>query len=178
MPADKPSGRLYILNSDEIAALYERPKFDDEERIQFFALSAEAQLALAHWHTFSSRITFILQLGYFKAVQQFFTFELADVAEDVAWIQQTYFPSRPPLTKLVSKGTRLSHQAQILRLHNYRHCSVADNEQLEQRAHQAVRISSKPRFVLRELQHFLSDHALSQVILAWITDLLQPAFGT
>lgn len=152
--------RLQILNSHEIATLYGRPHFSNEERAHYFALSADEQTALVHWHTYASRIVFILQLGYFKASQQFFTFELADVEEDVAWIQQAYFPDQAPPNKLVAKGTRLKHQTEILRLHNYRTCGVAERGMLVTRANQAVRISSKPRFVLHQLRDFLADRRI------------------
>ena len=114
---------------------------------------------LPQLHTYTSRIFFILQLGYFKyfkAVQQFFMFKLDEVVQDVTWIQQTHFPGRELATKPVAKGTRLKHQSLILHLCDYRLCGDLERRQLANKAEQVVRISSKPVFVLYELLHFLA----------------------
>ena len=61
--------RLQILGEEEIASIYERPHFTYEERLLYFSLTAPEKQALEQFHTFSSRIFYILQLGYFKARQ-------------------------------------------------------------------------------------------------------------
>jgi TnpA family transposase len=155
-----PSRRLHILSASEVEALYGRSQFTDEERAHFFALTAEELKELSALHTFGSRILFILQLGCFKAVQQFFVFEPADVADDVQWIQQTYFASvQQPIT-LAGRTTRLKQQQIILRLTGYHLCEEAEREQLRLRASQAVRISSKPLFILRDLRRYLSEQKI------------------
>ena len=103
---DDSSKRLHVLSANEIAALYDLPKFTAEEQAHFFSLSADARALLPKWHTFASRMFFILQLGYFKAVQQFFVFKLAEVIEDVIWIRQNHLPDRELPTSTVAKGTR------------------------------------------------------------------------
>ena len=155
-----PSRRLHILSASEVEALYGRPQFTDEERAHFFTLTAEELTALSTLHTFGSRILFILQLGYFKAVQQFFVLEIADVADDVQWIQQTYFANTKQLITLAGKATRLKQQQLILELTGYRPCGKTAREQLRTRAAQAVRISSKPLFILRDLCRYLSEQKI------------------
>jgi Domain of unknown function (DUF4158) len=76
--------RLRILGDDEIEALYGRPHFSDDERLEYFALSLTEKAALEQLHSIKSRIYFILQLGYFKSHHTFFVFDLPDVAEDCA----------------------------------------------------------------------------------------------
>jgi len=146
--ANVPSRRLHILSVSEVEALYGRPQFTDEDCALFFALTAEELTELSALHTVGSRILFILQLGYFKAVQQFFLFEPADVADDMQWIQQTYFTNVPQPIALASKTTRLKQQQIILHLTGYRLCREAEREQLRVRTAQTVRISSKPLFIL------------------------------
>ena len=53
--------RLRILGDDEIEALYGRPHFTDEERLEYFALSPTEQATLDQLHSIKSRIYFILQ---------------------------------------------------------------------------------------------------------------------
>src|SRR3954470_16173314 len=84
--------RLRILGDDEIEALYGRPRFAEEERTQFFALSPAERVVLEQFHSIKSRIYWILQLGYFKAKQLFFTFAFPEVAEDARYIQEQFFP--------------------------------------------------------------------------------------
>jgi len=151
------SKRLHIIGANEVAAIYDLPKFTAEDQAHFFSLSAHERAMLPQLHTYTSRIFFILQLGYFKAVGQFFVFKLGEVVQDVTWIQQTHFPGRKLPTKPVAKGTRLKHQALILRLCDYRLCGDLERRQLANKAEQVVRISSKPVFVLHELLHFLAN---------------------
>ncbi len=148
-----PSRRLHILSASEVEALYGRPQFSDEERAHFFTLTAEELTKLSALHTFGSRILFILQLGYFKAVQQFFVFEPTDVADDVQWIQQAYFANAKQPITLAGRTTRLKQQQLILDLTSYRLCGETEREQLRVRATQAVRISSKPLFILGYVSH-------------------------
>jgi len=152
-----PSRRLHILSASEVEALYGRPQFTDEDRSHFFALTAEELTELSTLHTIGSRILFILQLGYFKAVQQFFLFKPADVADDVQWIQQTYFANAQQPIPLAGRTTRLKQQQIILQLTGYRLCREPEREKLRLRAAQTVRISSKPLFILRELRRYLSE---------------------
>jgi hypothetical protein len=58
--------RLQILGEDEIEAVYGRPIFNYEERALYFSLSAPEKAALKQFHTFQSRIFYILQLGLFR----------------------------------------------------------------------------------------------------------------
>ncbi len=154
--SSESSRRLYILSSSEVEALYERPNFSDEERAHFFALNAEEQRELVALHTFGSRILFILQLGYFKAMQQFYTFEPAEVVRDVSWIQRAWFPQIDEPIPLAGKRTRIKQQEIILRLTGFRLCGATERDMLRQRALQAIRISSKPLFILRDLRHYLA----------------------
>jgi hypothetical protein len=55
--------RLRILGDDEIEALYGRPRFTHEERMEYFALSPMEKAALEQLHSIKSQVCFILQLG-------------------------------------------------------------------------------------------------------------------
>lgn len=71
---------LTILTDAEKRALYDLPDFDEFQRAEFFSLTAE-ELALAlRRDGISAQL--LLQLGYFKAKQAFFTFTLGEVPEE------------------------------------------------------------------------------------------------
>jgi Tn3 transposase DDE domain/Domain of unknown function (DUF4158) len=154
---DNPGKRLIILSSAEIDALYGRPRFTQEERAEYFALSDSEKAALGQLHSLKSRVFFILQLGYFKARCMFFLFSLRDVEEDVAYIRERYFPDFNDADPEIAKGTRLKQQQLILGLCNYRDANAATQRRLEARAHQVARICGKPIYVFRELMHYLAE---------------------
>src|SRR5712691_5569930 len=152
--------RLKILGDDEIEALYGRPHFTDDERLEYFVLAPTEKAALEQLHSIKSRIYFILQLGYCKSHHMFFVFDLPDVAEDARFVQGQYFPDFPLDDLEITKVTRLRQQSVILELFRYRTCDAGQRQALAQKAQQAARISAKPVFVFRELMHSLKEQRI------------------
>lgn len=82
--AERPiQKRLQILDDAEIEALYGRPQFTPDDRLQFFTLTQPECDARACLRSLPSQFYFMLQLAYFKAKQLFFTFTFTDVADDL-----------------------------------------------------------------------------------------------
>src|SRR3954447_10723462 len=86
---------LTVLSETEWLALYGLPDFDDFQRAEYFALT-DAELALVHRRqSLPEQVLYLLQTGYFKAKQAFFSFTLAEVPqEDIDFLVQRYFPDR------------------------------------------------------------------------------------
>jgi hypothetical protein len=78
--------RLRILGDDEIEALYGRPRFTHDERLEYFSLSQPEKEVLQDLRSVKSQAYFVLQLGYFKAKQLFFTFDLHEVEADLQYV--------------------------------------------------------------------------------------------
>src|SRR6266850_1945941 len=152
--------RLKILGDDEIEALYGRPHFADDERLEYFALAPTEKAALEQFHSIKSRIYFILQLGYFKSHHMFFVFDLPDVEEDAQFVQGQYFPDFHLDDLDITKVTRLGQQSVILELFRYCTCAAGQRQALAQKAQHAARISAKPVFVFRELMHYLKEQRI------------------
>jgi TnpA family transposase len=163
MPVQTPTTsprRLRILGEEEIDALYGFPHFTHEERLEYFSLAPPEKAAFERFRSIKSRLSFILQLGYFKSHHLFFVFTLADVAEDARYIQAQYFP-HVPLTDLdITKVTRLKQQGVILDLFRYHYCDATHRHALTAKAREAAKISAKPIYVFRELLHYLKEHRL------------------
>jgi hypothetical protein len=68
--------RLTILTPKEIDSLFALPRFTQEEREVYLTLNSIEQAAMNEYRHSAVKIYFILQLGYFKARTQFFTFGL------------------------------------------------------------------------------------------------------
>lgn len=149
--------RLRILGDDEIEALYGKPHFTDDERLEYFALSPMEKATLEQLHSIKSRIYFILQLGYFKSHHMFFVFDLPDVEEDAQYIQRQYFPNFQLDDLAITKVTRLRQQGFLLRLYNYRSCDAEQRQALAAKARQAATVSAKPLDVFRELMQYMAE---------------------
>jgi len=142
---------LTIVSEAEKSALYGLPDFDDFQRAEYFALTAE-ELALAQQQGgLPAKIACILQIGYFKAKQAFFAFRLADIpAEDIAFLMRRYFPGQIFRPQAVRKEPYYLQRKQILRLFGYRFWSREFLPRLEARAAQLVMRNVMPAFVLTE----------------------------
>jgi hypothetical protein len=152
--------RLKILETEEIEAVYGLPVFDDDERAAYFTLSPSERAALSQFRGAKSLIHYILQLGYFKARRQFFTFSLKQVAADAYYVQRTYFPDFELTDLNIAKITRLKQQNLIMDIWQYRLCDETERQQLRLKAQQLAQISSRPVYIFRELMAYLTRQCL------------------
>jgi hypothetical protein len=118
-------------------------------------LTAPECEALEQRRSIRTKIHVLLQLGYFRARQRFFRFELPAVRHDVDYLRQRYFDNQAVVDLSVSDHTRKRHVETILQLFRYRLCALDERVMLEAHARQAARISSRPVYVLRELVELL-----------------------
>lgn len=152
------SKRLYILEPDEIEALYAQPRFTSDEQQLSFTLSPAERTALLAFRLPPSQRAFILQLGYFKAKRLFFPVTFADVPEDIDAILARHFPQASAVGLVPpSKPTILKQRSAILDLCQYRLCQADERRQLMLRARQAAQLSAKPVYIFRELLQLLTE---------------------
>ena len=154
------SRRLEILTASEIEDLFGLPRFTEEDRQLYFELNAVEREATRAFN-FPVAAHFVLQIGYFKAKQQFFVYEEGAVLNDLLHIIERHFPDREPTApKLPSKSSRLTQQQIILKLTRYRFCDDAAREELKRKAQRSVRLSPIPVFLLREMLQHLSKERI------------------
>lgn len=152
--------RLKILTKEEIRNLFELPEFTLDERQSYFVLTETEKKFLEQLHSLKSKLFFILQLGYFKARQQFFTFEIKDAPDDAEYILHSYFSNRSLNFKTVgkiAKNTRLNQQQYILRTFRFQWCGKKQRTLIEAKARKFARISVKPIYIFREIISFLLE---------------------
>ncbi len=157
---DTSDKRLKILSPAEIEALYGLPRFVQDEREQYFALTPAEKVVLGQLGSRKSQLYCVLQMGYFKARHRFFKFRTGQVEEDARYVQVLYFPDLELTDFVVNKETYLKHHEIILALHDYRRCTDEDRAQLSERAREVARLSSHPVYVFRELMQYLTEHRL------------------
>ena len=155
---------LKILSPKEVDELYGLPAFDELQREEYFYLNEPERLAMLSLRGLAAKVYFILQLGYFKAKQQFYIFTFVEVRADVLFVLRTHFAGdySPNLMKnlldslsTISKPTRLGQQKMILTLTGYQSATAAVRKLLLSKAQYLARIHSKPIYIFRELVHFL-----------------------
>lgn len=83
---DAEQKRLGILSDEELEAIYNIPHFTSDERCTYFSLSQPEKDLLDLLRSVKSQAYFVLQLGYFKAKQRFFSFDLQEVLEDLQYV--------------------------------------------------------------------------------------------
>ena len=158
------SHRLSILSAQEVDELYGLPRFTDDDRQLYFDFSASERQAIEA-RTFAVGIYLALELGYFKAKRQFFSFEQQDVLVDLHHLSARYFAGRncsDGALKMVSRPTRAAIQKTILELLNYRQCDADAKAALEHKARRFATLSTQPLYILREsLQHLVSQRIVA-----------------
>jgi hypothetical protein len=167
--------RLHLLDATEIAALYDRPQFTDEEQAYYFALTPTE---ITHMQTFTDsavQAVFVLQLGYFKAKQRFFSLELAEVRADLIFILGHAGLTVTPDNLRILNPRTIQQQRQLILSHvRYRHAHAAERAHAYQVVLQAARISPKPQYLLRIL---LQHCAAERIILPGYTTVQETIIG-
>ncbi len=134
------------------------PSFSVDERCLYFELSPAESEVVANIRTFSVAVYFILQLGYFKAKQQFYDFEQEEVLPDLDYIVDIHFPGRYTHDlKFPSRPVHDEQQETILELFNYQQNNSQVKSELELKAQRAAKLSTHPGFIFRELMQYLSQ---------------------
>ena len=83
--------RIYLLPDAEIDDLYERPIFNKNEQLLYFEMTQAELDVLEQFRNLKTKVYLILQLSYFKAKNQFFTFQFEEVISDVEYVLLTFF---------------------------------------------------------------------------------------
>jgi TnpA family transposase len=153
---------LEILTSDETEELFGLPRFTEDDRRIYFDFGP-GELHAAAAYTFALAPHFLLQLGYFRAKQQFFVYDQEVIREDLRYIVDRYFLGADPArVKIPARATRRAQQEVILRLTRYRFCDEPSQQDLERKAQHRARLCIQPIFILREmLQHLRQERIMA-----------------
>lgn len=158
MPTESTSAHtLRLLTQKEIQELYCLPQIQDVEREAVFSLSGKELEVLSGCHTQSSKLLFILQLGFFRVSRRFYSLEeLATAEAEKAYLIERYFSAHTSkeFSFQITKPTRLSHQSHILELFNYRRYSGDSVPPSGQESARLAGIHARPSYVVREILRY------------------------
>jgi hypothetical protein len=172
--------QINLLTDAEISDIYSIPIFnDDNERNHFFTLSDAEHNLLEKYTSIKSKVYLIIQIGYFKAIQQFYKFSLDDVEDDVNFIINKHYSSEENKNKLTGtlwKDNYRTQKEDILALYDYREWSDSLKKITIDQLEKLVRIHPKGNDTLRELYIFLENEKIIFPSYRTIQDLFTRVF--
>ena len=170
--------RIILLSNAEIEELYSIPTFTNEDRESFFTLSKSDYKLLDEYRTRKLKIYFILQLGYFRATQQFYNFKLEDILADVSYVIGKYFDqSQNTLTDKPHRESIKDQQTIILQLHNYTDWSTDLTTQVMDHLLELIRYYPKVPNALRELLKYFQNQCIIIPKYRALQDIFSTAFN-
>ena len=146
----KRKRRLKILTELEQCLYYQRPYFNEEERYYFFKLSNEEH-ALVENKSLTLLIYTILQLGYFKAKQQFFKVNYSETQADWTWIQRHYVTQSIHSPKLPSRNSQAAIKHKIAAFFGCQMNRAVIKVYLQEQIGHLVRQTNAPVILFKEL---------------------------
>ena len=168
--------RLTILTTDEIDALYTIPVLDDEERAFLFVLDNDDKAYLDTLNNdISCQINYILQLGYFKAKQYFFTFSLQKVKPDADFIRRLYYPEAVFPKKQLLRKSHYRNRTQIITKYQLQETSGDSDLGLLKEAKALAKRHALPRFVLEGLLSFCQQGNIIRPAYSRLQDIVSKA---
>lgn len=170
--------RITLLSNAEIEELYGLPIFNKKDRDIFFALSNSDYKLLDKYRTQKLKIYFMLQLGYFRATQQFYNFKFDDVVEDVSYLTNKYFaPSQNTFNDKPHRKSIKNQQDIILKLHNYIGWSTSLVPQVMEHLLELIRYHPKGSNALRELFKYFESKSIVIPKYRTLQDIFSKAFS-
>jgi len=170
--------RIYLLPEAEIADLYARPIFNQKEQQLYFDLNQVELDILGRFGTIKTKVHFILQLAYFKAKNQFFTFTFDDVRADVEYVLAKFFKKKDAVFQGSITRKRISQQKQIiLNLFEYQDWSVNQALQVEAHICELLRYYPKGHDTFRQLLVYLDNQKIVIPTYRNLQDIFTQAFA-
>ena len=152
--------RINLLPDVKINEIYNIPNLTEQDIELFFNLSKDDYVLLNKYPTLRNQIYFIIQLGYFRATQAFYNFDLEEIPEQVLCVYHRYFDEPESLNTLVAKPYReiiKSQQAVILNLYEYQDWSPSFAPQIEVHLRQLIQYYPKPEVATLELLKYFEQ---------------------
>jgi hypothetical protein len=166
--------RIYLLPEAEIADLYARPVFNKNEQSLYFEMNQAELDLLRQFGTTRTKVYFILQLAYFKAKSQFFTFKF----DDVRYILEKFFKKEEGLLLgSISRQCVSEQKQEILTLFSYQDWSAKQSILIEAHICELLRYYPKGHDTFRQLLAYLDNKRIVIPTYRNLQDLFTKAFA-
>ncbi len=168
--------RIDLLSQAEIEDLYARPVFNDEERLLYFTLDEKEMSAVMHHENERTRLYFILQLGYFKAKQRFYSFDLDEVVEDAEYVNDIYCDKKAVMSGKITREYLKNQREDILKLCDYQLFSDDHEEKITDHLCGLLKIYPKAHNALRQLILHFNQRSIILPTYRTLQDLFTKAY--
>jgi len=174
---EKNKKRIELLSKPEVDELYARPIFNKHERGCYFSLSEKEISAMESYSNENTRLYFILQLGYFKAKQQFYSLDLTEIMDDVLFVKNNYFFKSTESFKKITREYINSQKEFILELFNYQ--LFSDEVRIKTLSHlcELIKIVPKAHNALRQLLTYFENQQIILPTYRSLQDLFTEAYS-
>ncbi|AMO55103.1 DUF4158 domain-containing protein [Endozoicomonas montiporae] len=175
----KNQKRIQLLSDTEVEELYSRPEFNIHEQQLYFTLTASERTALTQFSNTKTRIYFILQLGYFKARQQFFNFSLDEVISDALFIVSTYYSESAAwsISGRISRDYVRVQRQTILSLYGYRSCTSKFAPEIQVHMEDMLRHYPKGHSAFRQALAYFDHQKIIIPSYTTLQDIFSQAFA-
>lgn len=161
----------------EIADLYARPIFNKTEQRLYFEMNQIELEKLGQLGTLKTKVYFILQLAYFKAKNQFFTFDFDDTLADIEYVLTRFFQKTHKVLRGSITRQRIRQQKQIiLNLLDYQDWSAEQAIRVETHLCELLRYYPKGHDTFRQLLVYLDNHKIVIPTYRTLQDMFTRAF--
>jgi TnpA family transposase len=152
---------LTILSDEEKLVFYELPDFDDEQRVRYFIFDENELDLIFRCKEFHAQVYCAVQIGYFKAKNMFFKFQLNSIPkEDVHFLLNQYFNNKQLSSFNITKNAYYFQQKEICRIFGYTLWANPDLTIVAEQSNKIVRKDATPKFILNELFAFLKKQKI------------------
>lgn len=168
--------RIQLLSQTEIDELYAPPEFNDDERLLYFSLDEKEMAVAMGYANPKTKLYFILQLGYFKAKQQFYSLSLEEVSEDANYLNALYFDNSAVISGKITREYLKNQKDTILKLCGYKIFSIANEEQAIYYLCSLLKIHPKAHSALRQLIIYFNQYNITIPKYRTLQDLFTQAY--
>jgi hypothetical protein len=170
--------RIQLLSDSEIADIYNRPDFNSDERELYFSIHDAREIDLLNrYSNIKTRVYFILQLGYFKAKQQFYKFNLEEVRVDVEYVLHYYnYDTKSDLSGQISRDYFAQQKKNIIELFDYKEWTPEYTNQIKSHICELIRYYPKSHGALRQLLNYFDNNKIIIPSYRTMQDMFTAAF--
>ncbi len=168
--------RIKLLSESEINAIYGFPTFNKVEQSLYFEFNNQEMETAGKYRTIKAKTYFLLSLGYFKAQQQFYAFDLKE-SRDAQYVATKYFNNNVNLNGRLDKRTYKKQKNDILELLGYKNWSPDIESYIEQQLCSLLKCYPKTHSSLRQLICCFERQKIIIPTYRKLQDIFTSAFG-
>src|SRR6185312_10001287 len=169
--------RIKFLSDSEIEAIYAIPQFNKFEQTLYFELTFQEELIVKKYHTVKARIYFIRMLGYFKAKQQFYKFDLCP-DNDTLYILEKYFKGAVPVPSgKIDLKTYQKQKNDVLLLLGFKDWSPEYEPQVQSHLAELLKLYPRGHDTLRQLLIYFDNRQIVLPSYRTLQDMFTQAFS-